>query len=169
MSSEGVAIYGTGFSGLEVLQETEVREDELKAWDLKYLENISLHFSRARATRNEEKGLGRAKKVLFGQIPFGTETKHRFFLLTSFFSCRISFHRFSAPRCICPSQVRQFVCACFYCVLDNVVDTRALWFVVAHVLLEYWHMDDLMGNLFSLFCPTWSAVLKTSARWFRIR
>lgn len=31
MSSEGVAIYGIGFSGLEVLQETEVREDELKA------------------------------------------------------------------------------------------------------------------------------------------
>ena len=145
MSSEGVAIYGTGFSSLELLQETEVREDELKAWDLKYLENISLHFSRARATRNEEKGLGRAKKVLFGQIPFGTETKHRFFLLTSFFSCRISFHRFSAPRCMCPSQV------CFYCVLDNVVDIRALWLVVTHVLLEYRHMDDVMGTCFLCF------------------
>lgn len=31
MSSEGVAIYGTGFSSLGLLQETEVREDELKA------------------------------------------------------------------------------------------------------------------------------------------
>lgn len=40
MSSEGVAICGTGFSSLELLQETEVREDELKEWDLKCLETF---------------------------------------------------------------------------------------------------------------------------------
>ena len=37
--------------------------------------------------------------------------------------CNCRLLQFSA---ICPSQVRQFVCACFYCVLDNVMDTRAL-------------------------------------------
>ena len=30
MSSQGVAIYGNGFSSLELLQEPEVRKDELK-------------------------------------------------------------------------------------------------------------------------------------------
>ena len=32
---------------------------------------------------------------------------------------------------------------------------RALWLVAAHDLLEYRYMDDVMGNLFSLFCSTW--------------
>ena len=31
---------------------------------------------------------------------------------------------------------------------------RALWLVVAHDLLEYRYMDDVKGNLFSLFCST---------------
>ena len=79
MSSEGVAIYGTGFSSLELLQETEVREDELKAWDLKYLENISLHFSRARATRNEQKGLGRVKKYCLAKSRLELQQNTGFF------------------------------------------------------------------------------------------
>ena len=29
---------------------------------------------------------------------------------------------------------------------------RALWLVVAHDQLEYKHMDDVKGNLCSLFC-----------------
>ena len=32
--------------------------------------------------------------------------------------------------------------------------------VVAHDLLEYRYMDDVTGNLFSLFCSTWRAILK---------
>ena len=32
---------------------------------------------------------------------------------------------------------------------------RALWLVVVHDLLEYRYMDDVTGNLFSLFCSTW--------------
>ena len=36
---------------------------------------------------------------------------------------------------------------------------RALWLVVVHDLSEYRHMDDVTGNLFSLFCSTWHAVL----------
>ena len=30
-------------------------------------------------------------------------------------------------------------------------------------------MDDVMGDLFSLFCSTWGAVLKTFLRLFRIK
>ena len=45
---------------------------------------------------------------------------------------------------------------------------RALWFVVAHDLLEYRYTDDVTGNLFSLFCSTWHAVLKMFVRLFRI-
>ena len=45
---------------------------------------------------------------------------------------------------------------------------RALWLVVAHDLLEYRYMDDVTGNLFSLFCSTWHAVLKMFVRLFRI-
>ena len=41
---------GTGFSSLDILQEPEVHEDQLKYWDLKYLEtfwrlNDSRHLS----------------------------------------------------------------------------------------------------------------------------
>ena len=46
---------------------------------------------------------------------------------------------------------------------------RALWLVVAHDLLEYRYMDDVTGNLFSLFCSTWRAVLKMFVRLFRIK
>ena len=35
---------------------------------------------------------------------------------------------------------------------------RALCLVVAHDLLEYRYMDDVTGNLFSLFCLTWQAI-----------
>ena len=45
---------------------------------------------------------------------------------------------------------------------------RALWLVLAHDLLEYRYMDDVTGNLFSLFCSTWHAVLKMFVRLFRI-
>ena len=45
---------------------------------------------------------------------------------------------------------------------------HALWLVVAHGLLEYRYMDDVTGNLFSLFCSTWHAVLKMFVRLFRI-
>ena len=41
---------------------------------------------------------------------------------------------------------------------------RALWLVVAHDLSEYRYMDDVTGNLFSLFCSKWSAVLKMFVR-----
>ena len=37
---------------------------------------------------------------------------------------------------------------------------RALWLVVVHELLEYRYMDDVTGNLFSLFCSTWRTVLQ---------
>ena len=46
---------------------------------------------------------------------------------------------------------------------------RALWLFVAHDLLEYRYMDDATGNLFSLFCSTWLAVLKMFVRLFRIK
>ena len=46
---------------------------------------------------------------------------------------------------------------------------HALWLVVAHDLLEYRYMDDVRGNLFSLFCSTWRAVLKMFVRLFRIK
>ena len=46
---------------------------------------------------------------------------------------------------------------------------RALFLVVAHDLLEYRYKDDVTGNLFSLFCSTWGAVLKMSVRLFRIK
>ena len=45
---------------------------------------------------------------------------------------------------------------------------RAMWLVVAHDLLEYRYMDDVKGNLFSLFCSTWHAVLKMFVRLFRV-
>ena len=38
--------------------------------------------------------------------------------------------------------------------------SSALWLVVAHDLPEYRYMDNVTGNLFSLFGPTWRAVLK---------
>ena len=37
-----------------------------------------------------------------------------------------------------------------------------------HDLLEYRYMDDVTGNLFSLFCPTSRRVLKMFVRLFRI-
>ena len=40
--------------------------------------------------------------------------------------------------------------------------------VVAHDLLEYRYMDDVTGNLFSLFCSTWRAVVKMFVSLFRI-
>ena len=46
---------------------------------------------------------------------------------------------------------------------------RALRLVVAHDLSEYRYMDDVRGNLFSLFCSTSRAVLKMFVRLFRIR
>ena len=45
---------------------------------------------------------------------------------------------------------------------------RALWLVVAYDLLEYRYMDDVTGNLFSLFCSTKREVLKMFVRLFRI-
>ena len=43
--------------------------------------------------------------------------------------------------------------------------------VVAHDLhvLEYRYMDDVTGNLFSLFCSTWRAVLKMFMSLFRAK
>ena len=45
----------------------------------------------------------------------------------------------------------------------------ALWLVIAHDLLKYMHTDDVTENLFSLFCPTWRAVLKVFASLFWIK
>ena len=45
---------------------------------------------------------------------------------------------------------------------------RTLWLVVVHELLEYRYMDDVTGNLFSLFCSTWRTVLHIVVRLFRI-
>ena len=45
--------------------------------------------------------------------------------------------------------------------------SRALRLVVAHDLPEYRYMDDVTGNLFSLFGPTWRAVLKMFVSLFR--
>ena len=45
----------------------------------------------------------------------------------------------------------------------------ALWLVVAHDLLEYRYIDDVTGDLFSLFCSTWRAVLKMFVRLCRIK
>ena len=44
-----------------------------------------------------------------------------------------------------------------------------LWLVIAHDLLEYSYMNDVTGNLFSLFCSTWRGVLKMFVRLFRIK
>ena len=44
-----------------------------------------------------------------------------------------------------------------------------LWLVVAHDLLQNRYMDDVKGNLFSLLCSTWRAVLKMLVRLFRIK
>ena len=41
---------------------------------------------------------------------------------------------------------------------------RTLQLVVAHDLLEYRYMDDVTGNVFSLFCSTWRAILKMFVR-----
>ena len=46
---------------------------------------------------------------------------------------------------------------------------RALRLVVLHDLLEYRYMDDVTGNLFSLFCSKWRAVLKISVSLFPIK
>ena len=46
---------------------------------------------------------------------------------------------------------------------------HALWLVVAYDLLEYRYMDDITGNLFTLFCWTWHAVLKMFLRLFWIK
>ena len=46
---------------------------------------------------------------------------------------------------------------------------RAVWLVVAHDPLEYRYMDVVTGNLFSLFCLTWRAVLKMFVRLFQIK
>ena len=46
---------------------------------------------------------------------------------------------------------------------------RALWLIVAYDLSEYRYIDDVTGNLFSLFCSTWGAVLKMFVRLFRIK
>ena len=35
---------------------------------------------------------------------------------------------------------------------------RTLQLVIAHDLLEYRYMDDVTGNVFSLFCSTWRAI-----------
>ena len=41
--------------------------------------------------------------------------------------------------------------------------------VVAHDLLEYRYIDDVTGDLISLFCSTWRAVLKMFVRLFLIK
>ena len=41
--------------------------------------------------------------------------------------------------------------------------------VASHNLLENRHMNDVAGNLFSLFCPAWRACLKMFARLFQIK
>ena len=46
---------------------------------------------------------------------------------------------------------------------------RALWLVVAYDLSEYRYIDEVTGNLFSLFWSTWRAVLKMFLRLFRIK
>ena len=42
---------------------------------------------------------------------------------------------------------------------------HALWLVVAYDLLEYRYVDDVTGNLFTLFCSTWRVVLKMIHWW----
>ena len=46
---------------------------------------------------------------------------------------------------------------------------RALWLVVAYDLSHYRYIGDVTGNLLSLFCSTWRAVLKMFLRLFRIK
>ena len=41
---------------------------------------------------------------------------------------------------------------------------RTLQLVITHDLLEYSYMDDVTGNVFSLFCSTWRAILKMFVR-----
>ena len=41
--------------------------------------------------------------------------------------------------------------------------------VFGHDLLQYRCMDDVIENLFSLFCSIWRAVLKMFVRLFRIK
>ena len=54
----------------------------------------------------------------------------------------------------------------FYTMMWNL---RALWLVVALDLLEYRYMNNVTGNLFSLLCSAWRAVLKMFVRLFRIK
>ena len=56
-----------------------------------------------------------------------------------------------------------------YIYLYNDVNATRLWLVVAYDLSEYRYIDDVTGNLFSLFCSTWGAVLKMFVRLFRIK
>ena len=49
------------------------------------------------------------------------------------------------------------------------VNATRLWLVVAYDLSEYRYIDDVTGNLFSLFCSTWGAVLKMLVRLFRVK
>ena len=58
---------------------------------------------------------------------------------------------------------------CVYVRLYN--DVNATRFVIGHCpwyIRVYIYMDDVTVNLFSLFCLTWSAVLKMFVRLFRI-
>ena len=41
------------------------------------------------------------------------------------------------------------------------------WLVIACDVLEYRYMDNVMGNLFSLFCSMWRTVLKMFVRLFQ--
>ena len=45
----------------------------------------------------------------------------------------------------------------------------SLWLVVAHDLSEDRYMDDITGNLFSLFCSKWGTVLKIFVWLFGIK
>ena len=47
---------------------------------------------------------------------------------------------------------------------------RTLQLVITYDLLEYRYMDDVTGNVFSLFCSTWRAILKMFVRliWIQV-
>ena len=73
------------------------------------------------------------------------------------------------------SHYKPFALVCFHCyacqlcafiVFMKITERHFPFPINRKTLLEIRHMDDVSGNLFSLFCPTWCEVSKMFARFF---
>ena len=73
------------------------------------------------------------------------------------------------------SHYKPFALVCFHCyacqlcafiVFMKMTERHFPFPLNRKTLLEIRQVDDVTGNLFSLFCPTWCEVFKTFARFF---